>query len=74
MATIKYTSSSWVNFRLILEQSVIKHGPDKPITTGHMLNIVKLANRMANEVGEQQEIFHSRLAFEIEQADAGCRD
>jgi len=29
----------------ILEHSVKKNGPDKPVTLGHLLNLIKLANK-----------------------------
>lgn len=33
----------------ILEKSVEKHGADKPLTIGHLLNILKMADRQMEQ-------------------------
>lgn len=39
----------------ILELSVTKNGPDKPVTLGHLLNIVKLAAKEKSRNIEAEE-------------------
>lgn len=41
----------------ILEQSVKKNGANKPLTVGHLLNIVKLANKTKAKKQKKQESF-----------------
>lgn len=45
-----------VYFREVLEASVTKHGPDKPLTLGHLLNIIKLADKQESEARERDRI------------------
>lgn len=37
--------STWVYFKEVLEKSVEKNG-DKPLTTGWLLNIIKMSEKM----------------------------
>lgn len=39
----------------VLEKSIQNHGPNKVVTLGHLLNIVKMAERIKVQQIEQQD-------------------
>jgi len=39
----------------VLEASVEKHGPDKPVTLGHLLNLLKYAEKKQDEFEDLNE-------------------
>jgi len=41
----------------VLEKSIEKHGPDKPLTLSHLLNLVKLAQKTAIDAAEENDHF-----------------
>lgn len=41
----------------VLEKSIEKHGPDKPLTLSHFLGLVKLAQKKAIEHSEREDKF-----------------
>lgn len=43
----------------ILEKSIEKHGADKPVTLGHLLGIIKLAQKIEDQkfMGAQPDIY-----------------
>jgi len=54
----------------ILETSVKKHGANCPLTIGHLLNIVKLADKVEEtrviQLYDKESLDHSKLIEELE--------
>lgn len=50
----------------ILQISVNKHGPDVPVTLGHLLNICRLAQKYETKVSAHEEAEYVRLRNEID--------
>lgn len=51
---------------ITISQSVEKHGPDAPLTLGHLLNICKLARKYETQIEGQEEREHWKLINEID--------
>lgn len=48
----------------VLQISISKHGPDKPVTLKHLSNLIALAMRIDSAAKEEEEEFLRKLAAE----------
>ena len=51
---------------VVLSASVKKHGPNKPLTVGHLHNIVKMVLKHQEEISEIEIEQHKQLINEID--------
>jgi len=58
----------------VLTISVEKNGADKPLTIGHLLNIIKLADKFEFLESEAEEEMHDKILSEIYTDQCGDRD
>jgi hypothetical protein len=49
----------------VLQKSIEKHGPDKPITLSHLLNIIKMAREIKAMKDDDAESFLDEIRNEV---------
>ncbi len=57
----------------VLERSVKKNGPDKPLTIGHLLNLLKMAKREEERKQEERDQMLDMVYAEMQVDECGDR-